>query len=101
MADHAHVIRIAAYEPKDRQQFLEATERVLERMRGMEGNFGAQVCESPEEPRDVVVISRWESDQALSAFEKMLEEGMREEGQQRTADLLASKPRIYHLRPLS
>jgi quinol monooxygenase YgiN len=70
MAEHASVIRIARYRPSadKRDELVHRLEDGVERLRQMEGCFGAQVCVARESPDTIAVISRWASQSAVDQF---------------------------------
>ncbi len=72
MAQHATVVRIARLTPvAGRESELEELARHQAQEVSKEpGCFGAQACRSSDESRSLVVISRWESQSALEAFDR-------------------------------
>lgn len=69
MAEHAHVIRVAKYQPLPGadNELRQALDALAGGMRGMPGLFGAQVCRVTEAPEYFALVSRWQSEQAMGA----------------------------------
>ena len=67
MPDHARLIRVAKYrpEPGARAELLERMEELAVAMRDLPGLFGAQVCTIAEAPEWLVIVSRWQDEEAL------------------------------------
>jgi quinol monooxygenase YgiN len=70
MNDHASVVRVARHEPAAgrRDEVAGVLRSVAEAARDASGCFGAQVASSDREPAQVVLISRWESSEAMEKF---------------------------------
>jgi quinol monooxygenase YgiN len=67
MAEHAHVIRVAKYQPLpgSDNELRQALDALAGAMRGLPGLFGAQVCRVTEAPEFFALVSRWENEQAM------------------------------------
>jgi quinol monooxygenase YgiN len=70
MNDHATVVRVERREPAAgrRDEVAGVLKSVAETARDASGCFGAQVATSDREPTQVVLISRWESTEAMQKF---------------------------------
>ena len=70
MNDHASVVRVERHEPGAgrRDEVAGVLKSAAEVARGASGCFGAQVASSDREPTQVVMISRWESEDAMRKF---------------------------------
>jgi quinol monooxygenase YgiN len=70
MNDHAGVVRVERHEPGAgrRDEVAGVLRSAAEIARGASGCFGAQVASSDREPTQVVMISRWESEEAMNKF---------------------------------
>ncbi len=68
MAEHARVIRVAKFRPDPgvREEVLARLQQIAQELRSLPGLFGAQVCRLHEDPSWLVLVSRWESEQAMS-----------------------------------
>ena len=99
MAEHAAVVNVSRYQPATgkRAELLSAMKRMAARAADAEGCFGAQACESDQDPADLIAISRWESAQALHAFSNTAESTA---GQEHLKGLLAGPTRRENLRPV-
>src|ERR1700704_6502575 len=97
MNDHARVIRVLVLRPAEgrHDELLKMAQEAAQRARGMEGNFGVQVCNVREDPGDVCVISRWAD---ASGPEKM--QKLNEEYRPTYERLISAPPRLYHLTPI-
>jgi quinol monooxygenase YgiN len=67
MSEHAHVIRVARMRPTPgrRAELLARLHKQVDAMRSVTGLFGAQVCEIQEDPESLVLISRWQDEEAM------------------------------------
>ncbi len=70
MKDHATVVRVERHEPAAgrRDEVAGVLKSAAEVARDASGCFGAQVAQSDREPTQVVLISRWESEEAMKKF---------------------------------
>ena len=70
MNDHATVVRVERHEPGagKRDEVAGVLKSAAEVARDAAGCFGAQVAQSDREPTQVVLISRWESEDAMKKF---------------------------------
>ncbi len=70
MNDHASVVRVARHVPAAgrRDEVAGVLKSAAEAARDASGCFGAQVASSDREPDQVVLISRWESSEAMQKF---------------------------------
>ena len=70
MNDHATVVRVERREPAAgrRDEVAGVLKSAAEVARDASGCFGAQVAQSDREPTQVVLISRWESEDAMKKF---------------------------------
>jgi quinol monooxygenase YgiN len=70
MAEHAHVIRVARFQPAagKRDELVNRLVSGAEDIRKMEGCFGAQICSVRESPGVIAAVSRWASGAALDQF---------------------------------
>jgi len=70
MNDHASVVRLARHVPAAgrRDEVAGVLKSAAEAARDAAGCFGAQVASSDGEPDQVVLISRWESTEAMKTF---------------------------------
>ena len=70
MNDHAAVVRVERREPGAgrRDEVAGVLKSVAEAARDASGCFGAQVASWDREPTQVVLISRWESEDAMKKF---------------------------------
>lgn len=93
MAEHAHIVRIARYQPAPgkRGELLKRLQDGVPQVRDMEGCFGVQICESRESPGELVAVSRWASQSALDLF---LREASAEMGE--LAQLMTGAPATEH-----
>src|SRR5437660_11602097 len=71
MNDHASVVRVERHEPAAgrRVEVTGVLKSVAETARAASGCFGAQVASSDGDPNQVVLISRWESSDAMRKFQ--------------------------------
>ncbi|MGI9145468.1 MAG: putative quinol monooxygenase [Chloroflexota bacterium] len=69
MAEHAHIVRVAKYRPQPGgvDDLRTALHALAERMRGLPGLFGVQVCQLIEDPEWLALVSRWEHEEAMRA----------------------------------
>lgn len=69
MPEHATVVRVAhlTTNTDSRDQVESVAGEIADRARDVQGCFGAQVCRVKENPDELVLISRWESEEALAA----------------------------------
>lgn len=95
MAEHARVIRMTRFVPAagKRADLIDALEEVAERVRRVEGCYGVQVCDVSEDPRPLVVISRWDSAEALARLPA-------DQVRARVQDLIEGEPETEHYTPL-
>ena len=70
MNDHARVIRVERHEPGAgrRDEVAGMLKLAAETAREAQGCFGAQVTSSDQQPTQVVLIERWESEEAMRRF---------------------------------
>ena len=70
MNDHANVVRVERHEPAAgrRDEVAGVLKSVAEAARDASGCFGAQVARSDGDPDQVVLISRWDSSDAMREF---------------------------------
>ena len=70
MNEHATVVRVERHEPAAgrRDEVAGVLKSVAEAARDASGCFGAQVASSDGDPNQVVLISRWESSDAMRKF---------------------------------
>ena len=70
MSEHATVVRVERHEPAAgrRDEVAGVLKSVAEAAREASGCFGAQVASSDRDPSQVVLISRWESSDAVEKF---------------------------------
>ena len=70
MNEHASVVRVERYEPATgrRDEVAGVLKSAAEAARDASGCFGAQVAESDRDPEQVVLISRWQSAEAMEKF---------------------------------
>lgn len=70
MNDHARVVRLSRHFPATgrRDEVAGVLKAVADAMRDAAGCFGAQVASSDRDPEQIVLISRWESVEALERF---------------------------------
>lgn len=70
MNDHARVVRIERHEPAAgrRDEVAGVLKSAAEVARDASGCYGAQVTSSDREPTQIVLIERWESDDAMRGF---------------------------------
>jgi quinol monooxygenase YgiN len=70
MNDHASVVRVVRHEPAAgrRDEVAGVLKSAAEAARDASGCFGAQVASSDRDPEQVVMISRWESSEAMDKF---------------------------------
>lgn len=70
MNDHASVVRIERHEPAAgrRDEVAGVLKSAAETARDASGCFGAQVTTSDRQPTQVVLIERWESEDAMRRF---------------------------------
>jgi quinol monooxygenase YgiN len=70
MNDHAGLVRIARFRPSSgrRDDVVYGLRMMADTARQAEGCFGAQVATSDLDPESVVLVSRWESREALERF---------------------------------
>ena len=99
MAEHAAVVNVSRYRPAQgkRSDLLAAMKRTAERAAQTKGCFGAQACESDQDPDDLVAVSRWESEHALDAFAGTADSVAEHD---HLKGLLAGPARRENLRPL-
>jgi len=69
-AEHAGLVRIATFRarPGKADQLLDAARGNASDARAADGCRSAQVCIADEDPDTLLVVSRWESADALRAF---------------------------------
>jgi quinol monooxygenase YgiN len=72
MNDHATVVRVERHEPGAgrRDEVAGVLKSAAEAARDAKGCFGAQVASSDLDPKQVVLIERWESADAMEGFHK-------------------------------
>lgn len=70
MNDHARVVRIERHDAGAgrRDEVAGVLKSAAEAARDANGCYGAQVTSSDREPAQVVLIERWESDDAMRGF---------------------------------
>ena len=70
LKEHASVVRVERHEPGAgrRDEVAGVLRSVADAARDASGCFGAQVASSDREPGEVVLISRWESREAMDRF---------------------------------
>ena len=70
MNEHATVVRVERHEPAAgrRDEVAGVLKSAAEAAREASGCFGAQVASSDRAPDEVVLISRWESGEAMEKF---------------------------------
>jgi quinol monooxygenase YgiN len=70
MNDHATVVRIERHEPAAgrRDEIAGVLKSAAETARDVHGCYGAQVTTSDRQPTQVVLIERWESEDAMRRF---------------------------------
>jgi quinol monooxygenase YgiN len=70
MNDHATVVRVERHEPGAgrRDEVAGVLKSAAEAARDAKGCFGAQVASSDQNPKQVVLIERWESVDAMEGF---------------------------------
>jgi quinol monooxygenase YgiN len=70
MNDHASVVRVARHKPAAgrRDEVAGVLKSAAEAARDASGCFGAQVASSDHDREQVVLISRWESGEAMKKF---------------------------------
>jgi quinol monooxygenase YgiN len=70
MNDHASVVRVARHKPAAgrRDEVAGVLKSAAEAARDASGCFGAQVASSDRDAEQVVLISRWESGEAMKKF---------------------------------
>jgi quinol monooxygenase YgiN len=93
MNDHATIVRVERHEPAAgrRDEVAGVLKSVAEAARDASGCFGAQVAASDREPTQLVLISRWESEDAMKHFHS----GAGYTSLERTLDgSLDGKPRV-------
>jgi quinol monooxygenase YgiN len=69
--EHASVIRLSHHFPATgrRDEAAALLKAVAESMRDAPGCFGAQLVSSDRDPEELVLISRWESEEAMERFQ--------------------------------
>ncbi|TMC14373.1 MAG: hypothetical protein E6J29_03480 [Chloroflexi bacterium] len=95
MAEHARVIRLTRFIPAagKRADLIETLEEIAERVRQVEGCYGVQVCDVSEDPAPLVVISRWDSAEALAKLPA-------DQVRARVQGLIEGEPETEHYSPL-
>ena len=70
MKDHASVVRVSRHQPTDgrRDEVAGLLKAIAESMRDAPGCFGAQVTSSNRDGAELVLISRWESGDAMEKY---------------------------------
>ena len=70
MNDHASVVRVERHEvgPGKRDEIAGVLKSAAEAARDASGCFGAQVASSDQDPKEIVLIERWESAEAMKTF---------------------------------
>ena len=70
MSEHASVIRVSRHYPADgrRDEVASVLNALAEAMRKAPGCFGAQVVLSDRDSEPIILISRWESTDAMARF---------------------------------
>jgi quinol monooxygenase YgiN len=70
MSEHATVVRVERHEPGagKRDEVAGVLRSAAQAARDASGCFGAQVASSDREPTQVVLIERWESEDAMRKF---------------------------------
>jgi len=68
--DHAGVLRIARHQPADgrRDEVAGLLRAVAESMRDAPGCFGAQVTSSDRKEEQLILVSRWQSLEAMDQY---------------------------------
>ena len=99
MTERAAILDVSRYHPApgQREALLGVMQRMASKAAGAEGCFGAQVCESDQDPEALVATSRWASRAAMEAFASS--PGFVEE-RGRFAALLARPSEHEHLSPV-
>ena len=100
MVEHAVVIDVSRYYPASgqREALLAGMQKLAAATSGWEGCFGAQVCESDRDEKALVAISRWVSEEALSAFANSRDFVAEREA---LTPLLAAPAEHEHFRPVA
>jgi quinol monooxygenase YgiN len=75
MNDHARIVRLERHEPGAgrRDEVAGVLKSAAESARDASGCFGAQVASSDRAPDQLVLIERWESDEAMRSFHERSE----------------------------
>lgn len=70
MVEHAVVIDVSRYYPASgqREALLAGMQKLAAAASRSTGCFGAQACASDRDEKALVAVSRWASEEALSAF---------------------------------
>jgi len=70
MNAHAAVVRVERYQPATgrHDEVAGILKSAAEAARDASGCFGAQVAQSDRDPNEVVLISRWQSNEAMQKF---------------------------------
>ena len=70
MNDHATVVRVERHEPGagKRDEVAGVLKSAAEAARDAKGCYGAQVASSDQDSKQVVLIERWESADAMKSF---------------------------------
>ena len=70
MTERAAIIDVSRYHsaPGQREALLDVMRRMASKAAAAEGCFGAQVCESDQDPEALAAVSRWASRAAMEAF---------------------------------
>jgi quinol monooxygenase YgiN len=94
MAEHASIVRLTRFQPASgqREALIRRMLEVAERIRQVEGCFGAQICTSRESPDVIVAVSRWASQAALDQFLQQSESQRAD-----VSKLAATPPATEHL----
>jgi quinol monooxygenase YgiN len=70
MNDHARVVRVERHSPAAgrRDEVAGVLKSAAETARDAKGCYGAQVASSDRAPDELVLIERWESEEAMRSF---------------------------------
>ncbi len=70
MNEHASVVRVERHQPGagKRDEVAGVLRSAAEALRDAKGCFGAQVASSDRNPDQLVLIERWDSDEAMRSF---------------------------------
>jgi|ERR671923_3027887 quinol monooxygenase YgiN len=98
MAEHAAVIDVSRYYPAPgkRDELLDAMRTIAAMAASSNGCFGAQACDSDQDPEALIAVSRWDSQSSLDSF---AESPAFTRERERLTSLLSKPAQREHLRP--